>query len=164
MRKLNFFVAATMMSILSGCGALGPSPYKEPMQGDMATLVFKKGGHMLVIPNIYSGAAECTDRTKLPPVPDDGEIARRIVAGRPLSFSLTRTENYLSAGCIATVTFSPEPNHRYIAQVKGHGFMCHIALVDAGKPGDEYIPSKTVAKSDRTWRRPMSERGPFCTD
>ncbi|MEX3954580.1 hypothetical protein [Trinickia sp. EG282A] len=130
----------------------------------MSTLVFKKGGHMLVIPDIYAGAAECTDRTKLPPIADDGEISRRIVAGRPLSFSLVRTENYLSAGCIAMATFSPEPNHRYIAEVKGHGPACRIDLVDAGKPGDEYIPPKAVPKSDRTWSRPLSERGPFCTD
>ncbi|WP_157655689.1 hypothetical protein [Burkholderia ubonensis] len=164
MRRLDFLLAALVILTLSGCGALGPSVYKEPSEGDTATLVFSKGGHMLVIPNIYSGAAECTDRTRLPPVPDDGEVARKIMAGRPISFSLVRTENYLADGCISTVTFMPEANHRYTARVKGHGTTCRIDLADAGKPGDEYAPPKAVATTARKWRRPLSEHGPFCTD
>lgn len=119
---------------------------------------------MLVIPNLYVGAAECTDRTRLPPLPDDGEVARKIIAGQPISFSLSRTENYLTNGCISTVTFTPEANHRYIAQVKGHGATCNIDLSDAGKLGDEYAPPKSVPKTDRHWHRPLSEHGPFCTE
>lgn len=165
MRQFNFLATVTMISILSGCGSLGPSPYKEPTEGAMATLVFSKGGHMLVIPDIYTGAAECTDRTKLPPIPNDGEISRKIVAGHPLSFSLVRTENYLGlAACIVTATFTPEPNHRYIAQVKGHETSCHIDLVDDGTPGNEYTRPKAVAKQDRKWHTPLGEHGPFCTD
>ncbi|MBN3851831.1 hypothetical protein G3N59_00435 [Paraburkholderia sp. Ac-20340] len=164
MRKIGCLSTLLVVSALSGCGVLGPSEYKEPANDDAATLVFSKGGHMLVIPNIYTGAAECTDRTRLPPIPDDGEVVRKIAAGQPISFSLSRTEGYLGDGCVVTATFTPVPNHRYLAQVKGHGTTCHLELNDAGKPGDEYVPPKAVAKEDRKWHRPLSESGPFCTE
>jgi hypothetical protein len=163
-RKLNSLTAVLMFAALSGCGVLGPTEYKEPLQGDTATLVLNKSGHMLVIPNIYAGAAECTDRERLAPIPDDGEIVRKIAASQPISFSLTRTRNYLADACIVTATFTPAAGHRYIAQVKGHGDTCYLDLSDAGTPGDEYVPPKSVPKTDRQWRRPLSEHGPFCTE
>ncbi|MEX3922023.1 hypothetical protein AB4Y43_38565 [Paraburkholderia sp. BR10872] len=160
----NFILMGLAISALSGCGALGPSEYKEPLEGETATLVFSKGGHMLVIPSIYSGAAECTDRTRLPSIPDDGELARKIKAGQPISFSLARTENYLSSGCISTVTFTPEANHRYIAQIRGHELTCHIELSDEGSAAGEYSPPRSTPKTDRNWHRPVSEHGPFCAE
>lgn len=163
MKSPYFLVAPVLASALAGCAVAVAPQYAEPTSGDTASLTFAKSDHFLVLPSIFGNASECTDRNRLPAIPDDGELTRKVVAGQPLSISLLRAQDYFSEACTRIVTFTPVSGHHYTALIKGHRNECHVELSDGGSSSDGLM-HQPVRHVDRKVLRPFLENGAFCTE
>lgn len=145
---------------ITGCA----TTYQEPSQADAATIVFRKAGDFTAQAFIYGGAAECTERHRLPVMDAAKEIARKVTPNAPLSFSMFYTKNMLVAEkfCVDTLTFTPEATHRYVALLSVTDGRCHIDLNDMGTSTAPLSSPAPVSSTEHTWKRAMSEQGPFC--
>lgn len=145
---------------ITGCAAT----YQEPSQADAATIVFRKAGDFTAQAFIYGGAAECTERHHLPVMDAEKEISRKVAPNAPMSFSMFYTKNMLVAEkfCVDTLTFTPQATHRYVALLTVTDGRCHIDLNDTGTPAAPLAAPAPVASTEHTWKRAMSEQGPFC--
>lgn len=92
------------------------------------------------------------------------EIARKVTPNAPLSFSMVYTKNMLVVEkfCVDTLTFTPEATHRYVALLAVTDGRCHIDLNDTGTPAAPLASPAPVPSTEHTWKRAMSEQGPFC--
>ncbi|CAE6821664.1 hypothetical protein R75465_05857 [Paraburkholderia aspalathi] len=64
--------------------------------------------------------------------------------------------------CVDTLTFTPEATHRYVALLAVTDGRCHIDLNDTGTPAAPLASPAPVPSTEHTWKRAMSEQGPFC--
>jgi hypothetical protein len=151
------------IAALAGCGVTFAPQYVEPASGDAASLSFAKSDHFLVLPSIFEDAVECKGRNRLPAIPNDGQVTRKVHAGQQLSVALLRTPDYFSEACTSIVTFTPESGHRYTARMSGHRSACHIELVDEGTLNHPSVDPQPVPHVDRKVLRPFVENGAFCT-
>jgi len=92
------------------------------------------------------------------------EIARKVTPNVPLSFSMFYTKNMLVVEkfCVDTLTFTPEATHRYVALLSVTDGRCHVDLNDTGTPAAPLASPAPVSSTEHTWKRAMSEQGPFC--
>ncbi|SDR48455.1 hypothetical protein SAMN05443245_6208 [Paraburkholderia fungorum] len=152
-------LVAGVLSI-AGCA----TTYQEPTQSDASTLVFRKAADFTAQAMIYGGAAECTERHLLPVMNTDKELARKVIPGAPLSFSMFYTKNLLVAGrfCVDTLTFTPAADHTYVATLSVNDGQCHIDLKDRGAAAAPLATPEPVISKEHNWKRAMTEQGPFC--
>ncbi|MBP0605468.1 MULTISPECIES: hypothetical protein [Burkholderia] len=157
-------IASALTSALAGCAIAVAPQYVEPTGGDAALLTFAKNDYFLVLPSIFGNASNCTDRNRLPAIPNNGDVTRTVVAGQPLSISLLRARDYFSEACTRILTFTPESGHHYTAMIKGYRNECRIELSDAGALSEESTSTQPVQYVDRKVLRPFLENGAFCTE
>jgi hypothetical protein len=145
---------------ITGCA----TTYQEPSQVDAATIVFRKAGDFTAQAFIYGGAAECTERYRLPVMDAAKEITRKVTPSAPLSFSMFYIKNMVMSEkfCVDTLTFTPEATHRYVALLSVTDGRCRIDLNDMGTPVAPLASPAPVSSTEHTWKRAMSEQGPFC--
>lgn len=160
MRFIRTLMLSACALAITGCA----TTYQEPSQADAATIVFRKAGDFTAQAFIYGGAAECTERHHLPVMDSAKEIARKVTPNAPLSFSMFYTKNMLVAEkfCVDTLTFTPTAAHRYVALLSVIDGRCHIDLSDTGTPAAPLASPAPVSGTEHTWKRAMSEQGPFC--
>ena len=91
-------------------------------------------------------------------------MTRKVTPDAPLSFSMFYTKNMLVAEkfCVDTLTFTPQTAHRYVALLSVTDGRCHIDLNDLGTATAPLASPAPVASTEHTWKRAMSEQGPFC--
>ncbi|GAB2896817.1 hypothetical protein GCM10027093_35690 [Paraburkholderia jirisanensis] len=145
---------------IAGCA----TSYQEPSQADAATLVLRKADDFSAQAFIYGGAAGCTDRHRLPVMDHEKEITRKVAPNAPLSFSMFYMKNLVLVEqfCVDTLTFTPEATHRYVALLSMTNNRCHINLTDVGTAAAPLAVPAPVSSTEHTWKRAMTEQGPFC--
>ena len=154
--------------LLLACSAISTagcvSNFQDSTKTDAATIVFRKEGDFTAQAFIYDGAAECTNRHKLPMMTAAKEIASKVDTRAPLSFSMFYTKNMGIAEryCVATRTFTPEPSHRYLASLSVIDGHCQLNLSDEGTPASPIDPPSRIESQTKSWKRALSEQGPFC--
>ncbi|WP_296658101.1 hypothetical protein [Paraburkholderia sp.] len=160
MKPTRIFSLLMCTLAIAGCA----TGYQEPSQTDAATLTFRTAGDFTAQAAIYGGAAECTDRHLLPVMDGKQDLSRKIIPGKPLSFSMTYSKNLVLVErfCVDTLTFTPAADHRYTASLSVTDGECHINLTDIGTANAPVNPPKVVESLQHKWKRAMMESGPFC--
>jgi hypothetical protein len=64
--------------------------------------------------------------------------------------------------CVDTLTFTPEATHRYVALLSMTNNRCRIDLTDVGTAAAPLAVPAPVSSTEHTWKRAMTEQGPFC--
>jgi hypothetical protein len=158
MQKLALFLPAVA---LAGCAV----PYREPAGSNVATVTFRNTTDETGQAFIYGDADECTDRTRLPVMPQHTDALRKVPASTPVSFTMfyVKRQALSERYCQVTLTFVPETGHRYAATLSLSENACHLALSDAGTRAYPFNPPMRVNLAQRNWKRGLTEHGPWCS-
>jgi hypothetical protein len=157
---------ATLVAVvcISGCA----SSYVPPASGDMAHITFNKHKGSTTGIQIYDHAETCSSRHNVALLTAKPKESITVRAGAPLSITIGVDRaviplpiGFIVRGCNPTVTFTPQSNASYLADLVTAQNTCSIKLmrVNADQTTVD-VPEDSV--EIRKWKRGFDESSSFC--
>ncbi len=157
-------VILTAVGCISGC----VSAYVPPASGDVAQITFNRYQDSTTAVQIYDVAQTCTSRHGVALLRSDSKKSIAVRAGAPVSVTMSVDHaviplpvGFIVRGCNPTITFTPEKDATYVANMVADGNACAIKLTraEAGQAPTD-VPEDAIEV--RRWKRGFDEGSSFC--